>query len=105
MATKIPLGKYLGGDLFADVGITHVTPEERAEFMAKIAEVIQHRIEFRVMDSLTDEQKDELERLSSGEAKGSEIMAFFEQNLPSFDTLAQEEVAKYRKELVEKMSA
>ena len=106
MTTKIPLDKYLGGDLFADVGITHVTLEERAEFMARIAEVVQHRIEFRVMDALTDEQKDEAEKLFSDEnVRGSEVMAFLERSLPDFDTMAQEEVAKYRQELVEKMKA
>ena len=106
MPTKIPVAKYLKDDLFDEVGIQNITPEERAQFMVSIAEVVQRRIEFRVVDSLTDGQKDELEGLlSREEVPGSDILKFFETALPDFDRIAEDEAAKYKKELIDRFKA
>ena len=69
--------------------------------MASITEVVQRRIEFRLMDTLTDEQKDRLEAmLNQKDTQGSDLLKFIETSLPNFDDIAAEETAKYKKELI-----
>lgn len=106
MTTKLPVDKYLKMDLFNELGLKTLSPEERVSFLESFGNVLQQRLTFRVMEELSDEQKDKLDTLLSGEPDNDVALGqFLATEIPNFQSIASEEVAHYKKELVERMKA
>src|SRR3990167_7140740 len=88
MVTKqIPLNiqKYLKADLFTELGMNNLNPEERVSMLEAIAGVLHQRVALRLMAELSDEQKDQLETLVTRHPDDSVAMARFLQS-PMFPT-------------------
>lgn len=105
MANAI-IEKYLGADLFAELGMEDISPEERMVFIEKISDVIQQRLLLRLMGEMTDDQKTRLEALLADPNKDfSSVAQFLALEIPNFQQITEEEVANYKKELIEKYKA
>lgn len=104
MTTKLPVDKYLKMDLFEELGIKTLLPEERVSFLESFGNVLQQRLTFRVMQELSDPQKDKLETLLSVQPDNDVALGqFLATEIPNFQSIAAEEVANYKKELVDRM--
>lgn len=108
MANKLSFDvkKYLKADLFSELGLAALTTEEQATFLEKFGEVLQQRLTFRLMQELSDGQKDQLETLLANHPDDSVALGLFLTNeVPNLEQIAEEEVAKYKKELIDRMKA
>jgi hypothetical protein len=106
MPTKIPVAKYLKADLFEELGLTTIAADERASFLEGFGNVLQYRLTFRLMDELSEEQKEKLDQtLGKDPQSGLAVMDFLSAELPKFEKIVEEEVAKYKKELIDRFKA
>lgn len=106
MPAKIPVDKYLKADLFEEIGLKTLTPEERVSFLEGFGNVLQYRLTFRLMEEMTEEQKKELDGvLADNSSDPATIVKHLNTALPDFGKIAEEEVAKYKKELIERFKA
>lgn len=106
MPTKLPVDRYLKADLFQEIGLTSLTQEDRVSFLEAFGNVIQQRLSLRVMKELSEDQKDQLETLLTNHPDDViGLNTFLESELPNFKDIAEEEVAKYKKELISRFNA
>ena len=75
--------------------------DKKIALVEKMAEVVQKKITLRVLEELPEEKKNELEKLIDGSPK--KVGDFLQGAMPNFSKVIQEEVVKFKKELVEKM--
>ena len=106
MPTKIPIDKYLKANLFEEIGLANLTPEERVSFLEGFGNVLQLRLTYRLMREFSDEQKNRLDELLDEKQDNAVALAqFLTRELPNFEGIANEEVAKYKKELMDRFKA
>ena len=104
--TPETLQKYLNADLIQEVGLENMTPEEAVTFFDAFGNIVWQRIVLRLNDALTDEQKDRLDILMEKDPDNAQAVgAFFMAEVPAFTALVDEEVAGYKKEIIERMKA
>lgn len=106
MPTKIPVAKYLKADLFDELNLKTLSADERASFLEGFGNVLQYRLTFRLMDELNEEQKEKLDGvLGKDPQNGMAVMEFLNGELPKFEKIVEEEIAKYKKELMDRFKA
>jgi len=108
MTTPIPadIQKYLDANLLEELGMDAMTPEETVAFFDAFGNIVWQRIVLRLTEELNDEQKDKLDALLSKNPQNpQELGEFFLNEVPGFEDMANEEVASYKKELMDRMSA
>ncbi len=106
MPTKIPVAKYLKANLFDELGLTTLAADERASFLEGFGNVLQYRLTFRLMDELSEEQKEKLDGvLGQDPQNGTAVTEFLNTELPKFENIVEEEIAKYKKELIDRFKA
>lgn len=102
----VDISKYLNADLFDELGLAVLSLEERVRFLEEMGGIIQQRVMIRVFDELSDEQKDELEAIIQANPDDpNKVVAYVLAALPNYEALALEEIALYKKELVERFQA
>ncbi len=98
--TPATVQKYLSLNLFEELGLDAMTPDERKAFVESFGNVIQSRMMLRLMKELTDEQKDKLDKILSDNPEGSPALAdFLKADVPHFPQIVEEEIAGYKKQL------
>mgnify|MGYP003394482693 CR=1 FL=1 len=98
--------KHLNQDLLQELGIDALTPEEATAFFSSFGNIIWQRIILRLEDELTDDQKQKLESVLATESDNTEaITSFFTNEVEGFEDMVNEEVAEYKKELLDQMQA
>jgi|SRR3989344_6982146 len=106
MASKISIDKYLKMDLFEELGMKTLAPEDRVAFLESFTSVMQQRITFRLMQELSDAKKDRLEAILANEQNSDAALGqFLTLEVPNFQNMAEEEIAGYKKELLARMKA
>lgn len=104
MLTKPIIDKYLKANLFEELGVLNMTPEERASFVDAFGNVLQMRLTYRLMRELPEEAKGKLDEvLTKNPNDDVAIVQVLNAALPNFQQIAEEEVAQYKKELVQRM--
>lgn len=104
--TPLDISTYLNTDLFDELGLVSLSPEERVRFLEEMGGVVQQRIMIRVFDELSDEQKDELEAIIQANPDDPHnIVAYMLAALPNYEAFALEEIALYKKEIMERFQA
>lgn len=100
--TQAQINQYLGADLFKELGM-EVAGEERMIFLEKIGAIIQERLLLRFMGELKEEQKKRLDALLDDPKNDfASISQFLAREVPNFEQTAKEEIASYKKELIER---
>lgn len=98
--------KYLKADLFEELKMEALSPEERAAFLERIGEIIHQRVMLRLMQKLNDDQKNRLESLLSQQPGDDAALGqFLKSEVPNIQQIVDEETAGYKKELVDKFNA
>lgn len=102
----VDISRYLNADLFDELGLDALSPEERVRFLEEMGGIVQQRVMIRVFDELSDEQKDELEAIiQTNPDNPQKVVEYVLVALPDYEALALEEMALYKKELVERFQA
>jgi hypothetical protein len=84
---------------FQDIGFGNATEEERAEIIAKLAELVQSRIAVKLSEVLDEEQLayfDELLQKSGEDA----AVTYVEEVYPAYNELMQSEIDRAKQEFV-----
>lgn len=104
--TPADIQKYLNANLLTELGMDAMTPEEAVAFFDAFGNIVWQRIVLRLNDVLTDEQKEKLDALLAKSPQNpQELGAFFMNEIEGFAALVDEEVAGYKKELMDRMGA
>jgi len=104
--TSATIQKYLTADLFKELGVDNLTDEERMHFLEGLGNVLQSRLTFRLMQELSGPAKEKFDELLAKNPNDDIAIAqFLNGALPNFQQIMEEEVAQYKKELIDRMKA
>lgn len=104
--TPTDIQKYLNANLLEELGMDAMTPEEAVAFFDAFGNIIWQRIVLRLNEELSDEQKDKLDALLAKIPQNpQELGEFFMNEVEGFEQMVNEEVAGYKKELMDRMGA
>ncbi|MEK7567287.1 MAG: hypothetical protein AAB527_04115 [Patescibacteria group bacterium] len=93
---------YLSKNIIAELGLENVPPKRMEEILLAFGEIIQGRINIRVLDELSETDKDEFDKLLGSETKPETLDAFLKSKIPDLDNLVGQVIADTKQELVEK---
>lgn len=85
-------------DIFKELGIDQLPQERQEEVLTAMTEALFKRLTLRVLEKLTEAQRQEFEALC--EAKNEEkITKFFADNVPGYETMIQEEILAFKADI------
>ncbi len=93
---------YLSKNIIEELGLENVPPKRMEEILLAFGEIIQGRINIRMLDELSDADKDEFDKLLGSKAKPEELDSFLKSKIPDLENLVSQVVAETKQELVEK---
>ncbi len=106
MPTKLPVQKYLEMNLFEELGFQNITQEQRVKFLESFLDVIQKRVMIRLLSEMSESDKDELETITTNHPDDElAIATFLQSTVPTFQQITEEEIASYKKQLIDRMKA
>lgn len=87
--------------LIKDLGLNDLPEKDRNEMVANLAEALQNRITTRVMDTLSDEEKKELDKIvEAGDDK--KVGEYLKDRIPGLSFIEQDEYERFRAEVLNK---
>lgn len=100
---KKKIEELLKVDLFEELGIKNLSADEQLVFLEKIGDVIQKRLMIRFLKELTEEQKDRLESIIADKGQDFDSVArFLTAEISDYQKIVEEELASYKKELIDR---
>jgi len=91
-------------NIFQELGIDQLPPERQEEILTAMTEVLLKRLTLRVLEKLTEAQRQEFEALCA-EKNEEKIMKFFSDNVPGYEQLIQDEITAFKKDIKETTDA
>lgn len=101
-------------DLFSknfikDLGLENLSEEKQKEIILSAGRLVYQNVVLRVLDELSEADKDELDKLlAAKKIDDGEVFEFLDKKVKNLDALVEEEIAKFKQssaELLKKMSA
>ena len=86
------------------LGINNLPVEQQKEAMERLGAIVYQEVMLRVLDILTDEDKDEFEKLIEKNPEPESLFEFLSEKLPNFEEIVKEEAERIRGESAEIMS-
>jgi hypothetical protein len=86
--------------LITDLGLDDLGQEEKDELIQKLAETLQNRLFSTVMQELTDEEKDELNRLSE-DSNNERINEYIKEHVPDLEIITGQVYEDFKKDLLD----
>jgi hypothetical protein len=84
-------------DIIKEFGLEGLPAADQQAMIEQFSDVVMQAVFARALAALTEEQKDALNAVLAKDASNPDIiMDFFMTNIPNFDGLIQEEVARIR---------
>ncbi len=81
------------------LGLDALPEDKQEEALETVGKIIFQNIIVRALDELSESDQDALEKLlSTGQADGDEISSFLGSKIQNFDSIVEDEVAKFRDE-------
>ncbi len=103
--SKSVIQQYLTLNLLEELGIDKWPPEERDSFLESFADIIHMKIVGRLIDSMTGDQQRELDELLAQNPSDTVLANSILKIIPDFETLVQEEIAIYKKQLLDDITS
>lgn len=91
-------------NLIKAFGFEALSPEEQADVMERIGEVVNQRILIRAISELQDADKDSLNTFLATDPSYEAIFEFLRGKLADFDVMVREESDRFKEESMEFMS-
>lgn len=99
--TKQIIKDYLTKDLFEELNLDNLSLEERIEFIEKFGQVIEEKVLNRIMIELPEDDQKTLDELMKKELENSDLIKdFLDKKMPNLEQIAEEEIANYKKILI-----
>ncbi len=77
------------------LGLDKLSQTEREDILLSIGSIIYQEVLMRVMETMSDKNKDEFEKLLDENSKPEEIFEFFRNKAPDFEKIIKEETEKF----------
>ena len=94
--------EYLEKNILGELGLTDLPPARLEKLLLSLGEVMQGRINLRILDELSEEDKDELDKLSSSAKSEQEIQNFLKAKIPDLENIVAETIADSKQEIVDR---
>lgn len=105
MSLSSSLQKALEANLLSELGIEDLPLEQKEKILLDVTTIINQNISLRLLEELPEEKAKELETLLTDYADDPDrLQIFFRQEVPNFDELVQEEIAKYKQQLMKRFA-
>lgn len=99
------LQKALQANLLKELGIEDLPLEQKEKILLDVTTIINQDISLRLLEELPEEKAKELETLLTDFADDPDrLQIFFRQEVPNFDEIVQEEIAKYKQQLLKRFA-
>lgn len=95
-----PNTKASEDNFFSKINAGSLTDEEKGEILAKMMELAQGNALLRIYDTLSDEQKTEMDRIA--EQDDMEVIEEFFNKIPGYEQILNEEFDKIMQEMIVK---
>ncbi len=86
------------------LGIDVLPIEQQKEAMEKMGALVYQEVMLRVLDVMSEEDKDAFEKLLSENPNPEAMFAFLDEKVPNIDAIVSEEAEKIREESAEIMN-
>ncbi|MFA6392784.1 MAG: DUF5663 domain-containing protein [Candidatus Paceibacterota bacterium] len=86
------------------LGINTLPVEKQKEAMERLGAIVYQEVMLRVLDILSEEDKDTFEKLIEKNPDPENIFGFLSEKVPNLDEIVKEEAEKLREESAEIMS-
>ena len=83
------------------LGINSLPVEQQKEAMERLGAIVYQEVMLRVIDILTEENKDEFEKLIEKDPNPETMFEFLSEKVPNLDEIVREEAEKLREESAE----
>ena len=99
------LQKALQANLLKELGIEDLPLEQKEKILLDVTTIINQNISLRLLEELPEAKAKELETLLTDFADDPEkLEIFFRQEMPNFSEIVQEEIAKYKQQLLKRFA-
>ena len=89
-----------GTDIFAYLGLTHITPSQKKQLLTTMLETIQGRVVSRMLDAFDERQRGDLEKVLEDKDVDTINAVLETKGLPPITQLIAEEVVLYKIEVM-----
>jgi hypothetical protein len=86
------------------LGINTLPVEKQKEAMERLGSIVYQEVMLRALDILTEEDKDEFEKLTEKDPDPETLFGFLSDKIPSFEEIVKGEAEKLRAESAEIIS-
>jgi len=76
--------------------LENLPPEERQEIILRVGALIYQNVLTRVIETMTEQDQDEFEKLLDKSAKPEEIFTFLKDRVKDFEKIIEEEAIKFK---------
>ena len=91
----------INGDIIKTLGIDRLPADEQKEAIERLGAIVYQEVMLRVLDILSEEDKDEFEKLIEKTPDPEIMFTFLALKIPNFEEIVNEEALKLRKEAAE----
>ena len=99
------LQEALNANLLKELGMEDLPLEQKEKILLDTTTIINQNISLRLLEELPEERAKELEALLTDYADDPEkLEIFFRQEVPNFSEIVQEEIAKYKQQLLKRFA-
>ncbi|MBU0707940.1 hypothetical protein KKG41_06230 [Patescibacteria group bacterium] len=93
--------KLLESNIIDLLGIKNIPEDRQKKLLDRMSEVVQHRISDRVLEKLSETDKKAFDELLATDPKEEAVNTWLQNKVPEFQTIAAEEVLRFKKQMVE----
>lgn len=95
------MDNILKQNIINNLGISALPQEEQEEAMTRIGNIIFQGVLIRIIEVMSDSDKDEFEKvLSEKNGESEAVLEFLRLKIPNLNEIVNEEVAKFKQESV-----
>ena len=78
------------------LGLENLPREEAEEILIRAGTVIYENVLLRVMETMTEKDQDDFEKILDAEGKPEEIFSFLKERVKDFEKIVKEEAEKFK---------
>ncbi len=97
--------KLLEANIIEALGLESLPDEQKIKMVEMMSTVVQKRLMLRIMDQLSETDKNEFEKILGGKDADLAAAEFIKNKVPNFDEMVQEEIIKIKQEMIEKFGS
>jgi len=90
--------EFLNVDLIKELGLDKEPKEKREALISQMTEVVENRLNRRVLALLSESEKKELDTLLD---EDGDLLAFLQRKIPDLDLITSEIISDFKREMLE----